>query len=146
MTSRVHTILPAHPSRERIVEILDGIADPCATNAGVNIGIVSMGLVHDLTLTSGETGTSVSLGVTVTEPTCVMYHYFATEADRRLRAEPGINDVSVTVLPYRMWTEDNLSLDAKERLRAVRATREVALPLPSRKPLGLALRRGSGCS
>jgi metal-sulfur cluster biosynthetic enzyme len=126
-------------TRERALEILDTIADPCATNAGVLIGIVSMGLVHDLTITDGgsadsaASGATVRLAVAVTEPTCVMYHHFAVEADRRLRAEHGVADVEVRVLPYRMWTEDDMSADAQARLRAARDARRTTLPHPVRR-------------
>jgi metal-sulfur cluster biosynthetic enzyme len=117
-----------------VLDVLDGIVDPCAANAGVPIGIVSMGLVHDLVIANTEEGAVVSLGVTVTEPMCVMYHHFAIEADRRIRLLEGVHDVKVTVLPYRMWTEENIEPASRERLAASRREKQaVALPLPVRR-------------
>jgi metal-sulfur cluster biosynthetic enzyme len=114
-----------------VTSILHTILDPCAVNAGVPISIVDMGLVHDVVIEQAESGAIVSLAVSVTEPTCMMYHYFAVEADRKLRELNGVADVKISVQPYRMWTEESIAPDARARLSSVRAARRVSLPIPT---------------
>jgi metal-sulfur cluster biosynthetic enzyme len=119
-------------SPEEVTSVLHTILDPCAVNAGVPISIVDMGLVHDVVIEPGDAGSVISLAVSVTEPTCVMYHHFAVEADRKLRELDGVAEVRVTVQPYRMWTEDSIEPEARIRLASVRAARRVSLPIPTR--------------
>jgi metal-sulfur cluster biosynthetic enzyme len=128
---------PISVSTEQVLAELDQIIDPCAANAGVPIGIVSMGLVHDVRIKPGVSGAFVSLGITVTEPMCVMYHHFAIEADRRLRLLDGIADVSVAVLPYRMWTEENIAPAERDRLLSARQSRRpdpTSVAFPTTRP------------
>jgi metal-sulfur cluster biosynthetic enzyme len=104
-------------TEQDILELLEAVLDPCATAAGVRGSIVDMGLVRRVEVTPTPDGADVSLAIGVTEPTCIMYHSFARDADRILRAHPGVSSVRVELADYQSWTE----LDMSPRLQAALA-------------------------
>jgi metal-sulfur cluster biosynthetic enzyme len=129
-------------TRASVLEVLHTITDPCSISAGVPISVVDMGLVPVVELATNKSDpflTDVSLAFTVTEPTCLMYHAFAREADTKLRELINVGSVCITVLPYTMWTEDDMTVEARERLAAARRRRrpvpvEIAAAPPSSSP------------
>lgn len=119
---------------ELVNETLNTIVDPCSLNAGVAIGLVDMGLVRDMQITrNSKEGYDVSVGVGVTEATCVLLGSFANEARERISALDGVSSVEVQVLGELNWTEADLSPDAREKLQRHRLQR--------RKDLGLSIAR-----
>ena len=89
-----------------------------------------MGLVRDVQIADGPTGTDVHVVIGVTEYGCLMGAPFATEAYSRLEAIPGIGVVFVELDQAFDWDRDDMRSDYVERLRAHRANRRlVALPI-----------------
>ncbi len=110
---------------ENVLETLRTVIDPCSINAGVPISIVDMGLVPSVVVTEQGDLTDVHVSLTVTEPTCLMYHAFARESEHKLRALTGIGNVSIEVRQYTMWTEDLMSPEAREQLAQRRNRRRI---------------------
>jgi metal-sulfur cluster biosynthetic enzyme len=107
-------------TEQHVLELLDEVLDPCATAAGVRGSIVDMGLVRRVEVTPTPDGAAVSLAIGVTEPTCIMYHAFARDADRILRNHPGVASVEIDLADYEPWTELDMSPRLQEALAAER--------------------------
>jgi metal-sulfur cluster biosynthetic enzyme len=112
-------------TRETVLDLLDRIIDPCAANAGAPGGIVEMGLVRRLEIDERDDGAHVHLGITVTEPTCIMYHSFVRDAHELLSRTEGVAEVSFELPVYESWTEHDMSPELQRRLADARARRNV---------------------
>jgi metal-sulfur cluster biosynthetic enzyme len=123
------------PDVEAVLQVLNGIIDPCSIRSGVPAGLVDMGLIRDVRIQGGSgVPCTVSLGVGVTEPGCFMAAPFATEARERLMSVESIDEVDISLIPWSDWSEQELAPDYRRRLVAARAQRRVHAVEISRRP------------
>ena len=109
---------------------LNEILDPCSITAGVPAGLDDMGLVGDVRVQDdGAGGQRIAVTVGVTEPSCVLIGSFATEAQVRLTALPGVSAVDVRLADDFDWTPDRLAPHYRQRLDEHREHKRRALPL-----------------
>ncbi|MFJ3802515.1 metal-sulfur cluster assembly factor [Streptomyces sp. NPDC090088] len=115
----------------RVREVLNGIIDPCSTVAGVPAGMDDMGMISEIRLgDSGPDGRRIGVGITLTDPTCMLLTTFVNETRIRLSALPGVTGVDVTLDHETEWTEDRLAPHYRQQLDAHRAEkRRRLLPL-----------------
>lgn len=117
---------------ELIRRTLDTIIDPCSAAAGVPVGIVSMGLLRDLSIASGPEGVTVRVTLGLTEPTCLMGYAFVPQARALLAALPGVAAVEVRLEPNAGWSE----ADMAPAYRALLAERRAAWHAIGLEPAG----------
>jgi metal-sulfur cluster biosynthetic enzyme len=110
--------------RELIQRTLDTIIDPCSAAAGAPVGIVSMGLLRELSIRSGPDGASVRVTLGLTEPTCLMGYAFVPQARALLRALPGVAAVEVRLAPNAGWSEADMDPAYRALLAERRARRQ----------------------
>lgn len=105
---------------EQIADIVrataDEIYDPCSMALGLNVGLVEMGLVRELTLERGPLGWEISLRLRLTSPGCQYFFYFQQEIEARLLRHPDISQVRVTWDPQLDWTPEDMAPSARERI------------------------------
>ncbi len=94
-------------TRDDIEAALRGVIDP-----ELNADIVDLGMVGDITID----GSQVSIGVALTIAACPMRDQIENDVVRKVKAIPGIEDVSVNVTA--MNGEQRSELMGKVRLRA----------------------------
>ena len=107
--------------RETVLARLETIVDPCSVAAGARAGLVSMGLVGEVTIEARAAGAHVGVTLFVTEPTCLMGAIFEAAAERELGALPGVGSVAVRTDRARLWTPDAMTPDYRRRLAQFRA-------------------------
>ncbi|MFZ3599334.1 metal-sulfur cluster assembly factor [Streptomyces sp. BH104] len=125
----------------RVRAVLNEIVDPCSITAGVPAGLDDMGLVSEIRVeedfggadsgggASGARGWRVAATVGVTEPSCVLIGSFASEAQARLAALPGVTAVDISLADDYEWTQDRLAPAYRRRLEEHRARKRRTLPL-----------------
>lgn len=119
-------------TEESVRLLLNGIVDPCSANIGAPAGLVDMGLVRSIAITpslADNTLVDVTIILGLTEPGCMMGYPFLRESEARVRALPGVGEVSVTLDTRSLWTEDDLDPDYRVKLRAARNAKLTALKL-----------------
>lgn len=112
----IHTAL-----REAVLACLETIVDPCSVAAGARAGLISMGLVGDISIEAREAGAHLDVTLFVTEPTCLMGAIFEAAAQNELAALPGVGSVAVRVDRTRLWSSEAMAPDYRRRLAAFRA-------------------------
>ena len=80
-------------------KVLEGIVDPCSKAVGAPVGLVSLGLVLDLSVHGAPGAAIVNVKLGITEPGCMMQGIFSATAAREIRALPGVADVVVEYRP-----------------------------------------------
>jgi metal-sulfur cluster biosynthetic enzyme len=73
-----------------------------------------MGLVYDVRLDD----TSVELDMTFTATACPCMEFIMSDVRTRLLVEPGIDEVRINVVWDPPWTNQRLSREGRELLRA----------------------------
>lgn len=120
--------------RKEISARLERIVDPCSVASGAPAGLVSMGLVRDVSVEEHRGGAHVRVTLCITEPGCLMGALFELTAERELADIPGVADVDVRVDHGYVWDPQDMTDEYRRRLaevRAQRAERMKALPLAS---------------
>ncbi len=113
---------PDHTAlRSAISSRLEAIVDPCSAAAGAPAGLVSMGLVGDLTIEERPSGAHIDLTLLVTEPGCMMAAVFQATAEREIAALPGVASVEVRVDHSHIWDRDHMTPAYRGRLASFRA-------------------------
>lgn len=106
-----------------IREILEGITDPCSVAAGAPVGLVSMGLLLNVSITGPPEAAVVRVELGITEPGCLMAGIFSTTAEREIRALPHVAEVEVRVDHGHLWDPNDMAASYRARLAEVRADR-----------------------
>jgi len=75
---------------EEIMQTLEAIVDPCSIASGAPAGLVSMGLVGDVTIRMTEREAEVDVVLFLTEPGCMMGAFFQITARQKLELLEGI--------------------------------------------------------
>ena len=103
-----------------VVDAIDEVADPCSESMGRPIGLAEMAILRKVEVT----GRSVSVGLCLTEPTCLYAFQIAESVQEHLHEVFGDDvEVKLEFLPEAdgaWWTENHLSPAARVRLAEVR--------------------------
>ena len=126
-------------------KVLEGIVDPCSTAVGAPVGLVSLGLVLDVSVHGAPGAAIVNVELGITEPGCMMQGIFSATAEREIRALPGVTDVIVNIDHGHVWDPADMAADYQERLAKVREERR-RRPRSRRSPIGLRATSDSGAS
>ncbi|MEW5917216.1 MAG: metal-sulfur cluster assembly factor [Gemmatimonadota bacterium] len=70
----------------------------------INLNIVDMGLIYDIVVD----GRDVRIDMSLTSPGCPSGPEIMTDAERELKALPGVGDVSVNLVWSPPWTPDRI--------------------------------------
>jgi metal-sulfur cluster biosynthetic enzyme len=99
--------------RSAALAVLDTIVDPCSAASASPMGIVSMGLVRNVSVSQSG---AVTIDLRLTSPSCFMVAYLVTESRQRVQALSGVQTVEVDHDDGFDWTPDHIAPDA-ERVR-----------------------------
>ena len=116
---------PLRETTDAILKVLDGIIDPCSQSAGAPAGLVSMGLVRDVSVSGTPGATIVNVELGITEPGCMMQGIFAATAEREIRSLPGVAEVAVRIDHAYVWDPDDMAADYRAHLSMMRAERRL---------------------
>jgi probable FeS assembly SUF system protein SufT len=99
-------------SIDRVLEVLDGIYDP-----EIPVSIVALGLVYRCEAFDRPDGTRrVEIDMSMTAPGCGMGDVLRADAERAVRAVPGVDDVEVNLVWQPRWTVHRMSEAARLQL------------------------------
>jgi metal-sulfur cluster biosynthetic enzyme len=113
-----------------IRRVLNEIIDPCSAAAGAPIGLVDMGIVHELRLE----GSTLRLRLLPTFPACRFVPIFEAEIRKRL-VDKDLS-ISVEVVgPEVVWDESLMTTAGKARITARRKKARAELKSMTRAPL-----------
>jgi metal-sulfur cluster biosynthetic enzyme len=70
----------------------------------INMNIVDMGLIYDIVVD----GTDVRIDMSLTSPGCPSGPEIMSDAERELKAMPGVGDVAVNLVWSPPWTPDRI--------------------------------------
>ncbi len=84
----------------------------------IPVNIVDLGLIYDLKLKPAprKKGTNVYIKMTLTAPGCGMGPVIAGNAEQKVKAVPGINDVLVELVWEPQWNKDMMTEEAQLQL------------------------------
>ncbi len=82
----------------------------------IPVNIVDLGLVYSLVLQPGESGSSVTVQMTLTAPGCGMGPTIAAEARQKILSVDGISDAQVDLVWDPAWSPDRISEAGKQKL------------------------------
>ena len=116
---------PLRATAEAAWNVLERIADPCSTAVGAPAGLVSMGLVLDVSVGGTPHAATVSVRLGLTEPGCLMQGIFSAAAEREIQALPGVADVVVHIDHGHVWDRDDMAAGYRARLAALRDERRL---------------------
>lgn len=130
---------PLRATAEATRTVLEEIVDPCSRAVGAPAGLVSMGLVLDVSVSGTPGAAIVNVKLGITEPGCLMQGIFTAAAERAIRALPGVIDVNVRIDHGHVWDPDAMTAEYRARLSKARAERtrraeQRLLPRESRPP------------
>lgn len=106
----------------QLLEKLNQIIDPCSVATALPAGMVDMGLVRRLevtTLPSG--GVRVDVMICVTHAFCMMTGVFVNEVEKLMRGTPQVSEFDVTLDTRTLWTEELMTPEYRARLEEQRA-------------------------
>jgi metal-sulfur cluster biosynthetic enzyme len=92
------------PSDEEITADTVKLALRRVKDPEINLNIVDMGLVYDIVVD----GKDVRVDMSLTSPGCPSGPEIMTDAERELKALPGVGDVSVNLVWSPPWTPDRI--------------------------------------
>ena len=96
------------PLKDRIVDQLKTVYDP-----EIPVDIWELGLIYDVLIRSD---TSVAVSMTLTSPFCPVAGILPGEVEAKVRAVPGVGEVTVELVWDPPWTPDMMSEAAKLEL------------------------------
>ncbi len=115
-------------------ETLGAIHDPCSAAFGCPMSLVEMQLVKSVDFG----GDRVTIGIQLTEPTCMYTFRISDAITSELRRRLGRNiEIDVHLVPpdsADVWTEERISAPARERLAAFRRQRARSRGATARPP------------
>jgi len=92
---------------EQIYEVLKTVYDP-----EIPLSIVELGLVYDIKVDRGNVYVKMSL----TTPGCGMGPHIAGNAEKAIKALPGVKQVMVEIVWDPRWSPEMMSPEAKQKL------------------------------
>lgn len=121
--------------RERILDRLNDVKDPCSVASGEPMGLTEMGLVGSVDISeAGE----VTVTLRLTSPFCEMIGFLKTEAIGAVESLPSVSSVHVRCDSGFDWSPEDMAPRQRrrreERLAAIQAdvTAHRLLPLTAK--------------
>jgi metal-sulfur cluster biosynthetic enzyme len=102
--------------RDRVLEGLEDVIDPCSITAGAPLSVVDMGLLNELSV---DADGAVHVSMRATSAMCTMIAGIMKVAEERLARVEGVTQVEIKLCSGAIWTE----ADMTERGRQVLAAR-----------------------
>ena len=96
-------------TEERIIEVLRTVFDP-----EIPVNIYDLGLIYRIEL--DEAGTSLSVDMTLTAPSCPAADFIMEDVRQKLEAIQGIEHVDVQLVFDPEWSQDMMSEEARLEL------------------------------
>lgn len=100
------------PSVEAVYSALDEVKDPCMQAAGLDLSIVDLGLVYDVSIEER----CVEVAITFTEIGCIFTHTIGVKVYDTVSALPGVEHVEIVPRWLPIWTQDRLNDKASQAL------------------------------
>ena len=91
--------------RERLVDALRKIAEPCSIAMRGSMDIVDMGLIGDLRIEGGD----VVVELVLTDPPCAPFRSLQSYIGDVLKAVDGVESVKVLQSTAMLWTPDRVN-------------------------------------
>jgi probable FeS assembly SUF system protein SufT len=85
----------------------------------IPVNIVDLGLVYSLDIQSGESGSSVTVQMTLTAPGCGMGPIIASEARQKVLTLDGVTDANVELVWDPPWSPERISEEGRQKLGMV---------------------------
>lgn len=92
------------PTREAVVAGLRTVTDPCSLAMGAPIDIWCLGLVETLGIAGGR----VTVGLVLTDFSCVYFQNIRRYVTDALLDVPGVDEVDVELVTTTLWTADRM--------------------------------------
>ena len=110
------TTATVSPKREDIEEAMRDVVDP---ELGINV--VDLGLVYDIAADTDETGTTITLDMTLTSAACPLTDVIEDQARDALCAGPRplANQIAINWVWLPPWGPDKITDDGREQLRSL---------------------------
>ena len=96
---------PQGDSKDQVIAALKKVYDP-----EMPVNIYELGLIYDVTV---DEECRAAVRMTLTAPNCPVAGTLPAEAERAVRAVPGITDVKLELTFDPPWTKDRMSEAAK---------------------------------
>ena len=114
------------PVEKDILQILDGIKDPCSVATSVPMGLNEMGLIRSVAISPvGQ----VHIELRLTSPFCEMIAFMRNTAIEKVGSLPGVTGVSVGHDNGLDWDPDMIAPEAQSRRqRRLALLRELPTP------------------
>ncbi|MET0233352.1 MAG: iron-sulfur cluster assembly protein [Kibdelosporangium sp.] len=124
--------MTAAPTQAEVVAALGQVPDPCASAAGLDLSIMDIGLVYDVTVAAD----GIDITITFTELGCQFTHRVVTDVIDAVRALDWTGELRVRPCWSPPWSPDRLSARAAEALASTRRAYPaqagpVLLPVPA---------------
>jgi metal-sulfur cluster biosynthetic enzyme len=106
----------ALPSRDDIDEAMRDVVDP---ELGINV--VDLGLLYDVRVDEAETGTIVTIDMTLTSAACPLTDVIEDQANAALTGgpKPLASELKINWVWMPPWGPDKITDDGREQLRAL---------------------------
>jgi metal-sulfur cluster biosynthetic enzyme len=106
----------ALPSRDDIDEAMRDVVDP---ELGINV--VDLGLLYDVRVDQAETGTIVTIDMTLTSAACPLTDVIEDQANAALTGgpKPLASELKINWVWMPPWGPDKITDDGREQLRAL---------------------------
>jgi metal-sulfur cluster biosynthetic enzyme len=107
---------PTIPSRDDIDEAMRDVVDP---ELGINV--VDLGLVYDARVDEGESGSIITLDMTLTSAACPLTDVIEDQTHSALCGGPTplAADIKINWVWMPPWGPDKITDDGREQLRAL---------------------------
>lgn len=106
----------------RVNQALQKVLDPCSVGRGVPAGLVDMGMVTGVELTTMPDGRAQAvIGLRITSPACTFQPYFEDQVRQSLAAIAELDEVHIQWSGVFDWSDDDMSPALKERLQDKRS-------------------------
>lgn len=104
VTNTVNATSPAADADEPLSEDQVKLALRRVKDPELNLNILDLGLVYDIRVE----GNAVSIDMTLTSPGCPSGPEIMTDAERHLKALPGVGEVSVNLVWSPFWSPERI--------------------------------------
>ncbi len=111
--------------KQDVLDTLEAITDPCSIAAGAPAGLVSMGLVGEVTINESRGGARVDVTLFVTEPGCMMSAIFQVAAKNKIEELPGVETANVDIDYDYLWSPSQMTPEYRKKLEEYRKCQQV---------------------
>jgi metal-sulfur cluster biosynthetic enzyme len=106
---------------DRVSAALQQVLDPCSVGRGVPAGLVDMGMVKQVAVSSAPDGRRVlTVELRITSPACTFQPYFEQQVRERLSTIDELDELDEVRIEWNAdfdWSDDDMSPALKQRLR-----------------------------